>query len=124
MALSAIGLSNLSRAYSTIAPGLKEGATFSSRNLFLSKLENHLSEWKKGAPSTSQDVSYEVGREQFSTGSVLSYNSPKSLSAFSGYLTALPYSQRARFVSGTYQAATTLGSLNGSQTGGALNTLL
>ncbi len=124
MAISSINLTTLSRAYSTISPGSVPFETSSSRNLFLSKLEKHISEYRSGIATTVPEIPYELSREQGSAANTLALSAPKSLAAYSGYLTALSYSQKARFVSGTYQATAAFSTLTSPSAGGALNTLI
>lgn len=72
---------------------------------FRNKLEKHLDDSKKGRGYISKDVEGKLGEIGGAAENFLSQSNPKLLANYSGYLSALPYDRKARFVTAVYESS-------------------
>ena len=68
-----------------------------SRNTFSLELENHIHDYYNGRPYLSRKVAGEIEAKNFENASSMD---PRVMKSYLGYASALPYGQRARFISG------------------------
>lgn len=68
-----------------------------NRNAFQIKLEKHLDDRSKGRGYLSSGVSVEIHEKIKESSSRVNLNNPESSASYSGYLSGLTYSKRARF---------------------------
>ena len=80
-------------------------------NYFRGKLEKHLNDVDHGVGYLSKDTGAAVLGLQSSASDQIGSLNFKALSQYSGYLTALTYDQRARFVTGVEQSTNLLSSI-------------
>ena len=85
-----------------------------SRNSYLSDLEKHLSDYRAGKGNIYSRVPQEISRQTDAASTSLNLNNPKTSSKFAGYLTALTYTERARFVNGVESATEAVGAITNS----------
>ena len=78
----------------------------------LGNLEKHLSDVRQGKGNLSKNTSLELSTVDLSNASQLARQNPRAASLYGGYLSALPYEQRSRFVSNIYDANQNLSTLN------------
>ena len=76
-----------------------------SSNHFRTKLERHLDDVSKGKGNLSQEVSKELSYKNSSNSTDLAKSDPKLLKDYMGYLSALRYDRRARFVTSVQETA-------------------
>ena len=79
---------------------------------YLEKLEKHLSDYRSGHGNLPSEAPQEISRQIYASSSFLASTDPKASRAFSGYLTAFSYTQRARFVNGVNSAAEAVETIN------------
>ena len=89
--------------------GSEEAAKISLSSLdFTNRLERHLSDYNSGKGYLSNSIGLEVLDKQDNTSTALSESSPRELARYSGYVSGFGYSQRARFVKGVDEMASSL----------------
>lgn len=71
---------------------------------FLNRVEKHLSDVKSGLGYISSQVGGELNGRDSSVNEILANSNPKALKDYSGYISALTYSERARLVTGVEQS--------------------
>jgi len=80
---------------------------------YLSKLEKHLSDYRSGNGNLASEAPEVIHQQMYASSSFLASSNPKASRSLTGYLTALPYTQRARFINGVDSAVQMVGAIEG-----------
>lgn len=80
----------------------------SSNLAFMSNLEKHLDDYKKGKGYLSRETSKEVARQSQGAYQMFSEFDLSASNMFSGYLTGLSYEKRSRYINQAHETAENL----------------